>query len=799
MSRISFDLNRRQAAVGLVLTLASVTPIPVPFLAAGLSVIGAIGAELAASAISFDDKNNPERFSTLGEIQDAVWNKALDNLVDESKERFKTERPDTFKAQESEIIGFYGKCKQAALTRLQASIAAASDLFVENERARDDVLIQAVLGQYAASIPANKRKVGLANLNMYDFVDPAHKLGLDFLVAENFSRKLDERFRQKLRRLLNPEDELGRAFQLYINEVRYWYGQTQLSTLQDSIGTAAKLVLARDIRVGMGDGTSHLAVAEYDESKHQVYDFMDTALDRLRSNKAVLIRGQAMSGKSSVVKYLLTKFPFATVVMPRRGASPAGLSALHGQTAILLVDDLHELSGGSNDPRDWWHEISNVAADTYVIVTSRDAKDYKKAEREFEKFIDEVTRSNASNIVDVRSLTEEEAIEYCESTGLDENALESWFGPIGSLVLADALAKKAKSYRELERTTVAGVPGSALINVAKLFSHLFVLHVDSEVYRGACEHLYGVDLTWAWDELVEATEVAGFGTFTNEGRFQTYSPFVERSEVVPDVVIERYRPKLSDWFLARGDGEIALAIGLAAYFVYASPENAREAFERGLELGNGDAAFNLGVLLVEQGDLAGGVTAYEHAIAMGDGSAACNLGSLLKEQGHYAGAVTAWECGMELGEGAAALNLGFLLKEQGDTAGAVRVYERGIEMGNGDAAMNLGVLLKEQGDSAGAVRSYERGIELGEGRAAVNLGLLLEEQGDDAGAVSAYERGIALGEGFAAIGLGMLLKEQGDDAGAITALRQAIALGFVHPEVEVNTLLENLVNDLLKE
>ena len=185
------------------------------------------------------------------------------------------------------------------------------------------------------------------------------------------------------------------------------------------------------------------------------------------------------------------------------------------------------------------------------------------------------------------------------------------------------------------------------------------------------------------------------------------------------------------------------------------------------------AAFNLGVLLAEQGDLAGAKAAYQRAIDSGHAEwapkAAVNLGWLLEKQGDLAGAKIAYQRAIDSGHPKwaphAAVNLGWLLEKQGDLAGAKAAWQRAIDSGQRAidsglpewtpmAAFNLGLLLAEQGDLAGAKIAYQRAIDSGlpewAPMAAFNLGLLLAEQGDLAGAKAAWQRAIDSGHAEAA-------------------------------------------------
>jgi peptidoglycan hydrolase-like protein with peptidoglycan-binding domain/tetratricopeptide (TPR) repeat protein len=151
-----------------------------------------------------------------------------------------------------------------------------------------------------------------------------------------------------------------------------------------------------------------------------------------------------------------------------------------------------------------------------------------------------------------------------------------------------------------------------------------------------------------------------------------------------------------------------------------------------------DRAFNVGVLLEEQNDLAGAEAAYRRADERGHAAAPSNLGVLLEGQGDLVGAEAAYRRAAERGEANGAFNLGVLLEEQHDHTAAADAYRRADERGHAAAASNLGVLLEGQGDLVAAEAAYRRAAERGEANGAFNLGVLLEERGDLAGAELAY-------------------------------------------------------------
>ena len=140
-----------------------------------------------------------------------------------------------------------------------------------------------------------------------------------------------------------------------------------------------------------------------------------------------------------------------------------------------------------------------------------------------------------------------------------------------------------------------------------------------------------------------------------------------------------------------------------------------------LECGHSESmeAFNLGVRLAGEGDLAGATVAYRRAIDSGDSAAAAM----------------------------AAVNLGRLLEAQRDVAGAIEVYRSAADSahveGGAEAAFSLGVLLERQGEATGASAAYQRAIDSTHVEvapaAACNLGRLLQRQGDVDAARAAYQ------------------------------------------------------------
>lgn len=190
---------------------------------------------------------------------------------------------------------------------------------------------------------------------------------------------------------------------------------------------------------------------------------------------------------------------------------------------------------------------------------------------------------------------------------------------------------------------------------------------------------------------------------------------------------------------------------------------------------------NVGPPVDDGRDLGATRTPARHAAERGGSDAAFDLGVLLQEQGNLSAARAAYTRADARGHGPAATNLGVLMEAEGDLASAEAAYRRAAGRGDPNGAFNLGVMLEEQGNPAGAIDAYRRADERDHAAAASNLGVLLEREGDNAGAEAAYRRADQRGDPTGAFNLGVLLEERGDLARAETAYRRAEQRG--HPEV----------------
>ena len=113
----------------------------------------------------------------------------------------------------------------------------------------------------------------------------------------------------------------------------------------------------------------------------------------------------------------------------------------------------------------------------------------------------------------------------------------------------------------------------------------------------------------------------------------------------------------------------------------------------------------------------------------------------LRRSGDLESAERAFAAAVEQGSGAAAFDLGVLLLEQDRESEAEAAFRRADELGVPDGLSNVGVILEARGDKEGAEAAWRRARENGSALAALNLGALLEARGDIPGARAVYADG----------------------------------------------------------
>jgi tetratricopeptide (TPR) repeat protein len=208
---------------------------------------------------------------------------------------------------------------------------------------------------------------------------------------------------------------------------------------------------------------------------------------------------------------------------------------------------------------------------------------------------------------------------------------------------------------------------------------------------------------------------------------------------------------------------------------------------------------NLGVALMDEGNLDGAVAAYRQAIKHDPtfAKAHTNLGAALRAKGDVDGAIAAYRDAIKHDptDAYAHNNLGNALRAKGDLDGAVAAYRQAIRHDPTDADMhaNLGDALTAKGDLDGAIAAYKEAVRHNPrfAHAHTNLGVVLKVRGDVDGAIAAYKEALRHDPTSAAAhtNLGLALASKGDMDGAIDAFREAVKLDPKDVKARVNLKL----------
>ncbi|MGN9756665.1 hypothetical protein [Streptomyces sp. SD31] len=167
-------------------------------------------------------------------------------------------------------------------------------------------------------------------------------------------------------------------------------------------------------------------------------------------------------------------------------------------------------------------------------------------------------------------------------------------------------------------------------------------------------------------------------------------------------------------------GDAAVALGFARR---TEGDEREEWLRRAADAGDAWAAVELAEILRGRGEEGGALPYLERAAAAGSAKAAARLGSLLRERAeHWLRAAAS------AGEGDAAHELGDMLVGLGREEEALRWYRKAAAAGRREVAGSLGVLLYHWGRQEDAEAWLRYATAWGDARAANNLGLLLEDR-----------------------------------------------------------------------
>jgi TPR repeat protein len=189
-------------------------------------------------------------------------------------------------------------------------------------------------------------------------------------------------------------------------------------------------------------------------------------------------------------------------------------------------------------------------------------------------------------------------------------------------------------------------------------------------------------------------------------------------------------------------------------------DDARYWYRKAAEGGDLQAAYNLGVLLHEDGDLEEAANFYRQAADGGRADAMNNLGLLLIQQGSLGAGKRMLRNAMRAGSTDAVTNLGVELINEGDVEEAEQLLTPFAGEGDAQAAGTLAVLYHQNGRPDDARRWYEVASHAGNPVAMANFGAFLLDHGKPAEAESVLRRGAATGNLEARFNLGVVLESQ---------------------------------------
>jgi len=201
----------------------------------------------------------------------------------------------------------------------------------------------------------------------------------------------------------------------------------------------------------------------------------------------------------------------------------------------------------------------------------------------------------------------------------------------------------------------------------------------------------------------------------------------------------------------------------------------------------------LGVLLRQQGDLAGAESELGRALALDPRSAPAwnNLGNVHAARGDLDSAAVRYQQALDLlpAYPEAMINLGTAYSRQGRHVEAVDLLRRALPLAGRRPELlgNLGTAHLRAGQYDEAARILGEAVEIGPASAAMlhNLGGALEGKGDAAGAVVQYGRAVSLDPGYAKayLRLAVLLERSGRRRQAADAYRAFVARWRGDPQV----------------
>ncbi|MGA8364447.1 MAG: tetratricopeptide repeat protein [Solirubrobacteraceae bacterium] len=422
----------------------------------------------------------------------------------------------------------------------------------------------------------------------------------------------------------------------------------------------------------------------------------------------VMLSGETKSGKTRAAFEALRwdELKDAWLVTPRNGASieallrPGTLPRTWTPLVVWLDDIERYTSGDANG----LHEgvLRNLDCDRPVVMLATEGGRAIKNQTELLADPVEQLRSLAVCIDVNVALSNSELARAEQVYGEDLVAEIEQLGIGRRMVAMNELKHRLTRSRDRPREGVAVVRAAIDWRRAGVLRPLSARQLDL-LYRhhlsddlDPSDELFETGLRWARTPLPRTSISLLRKTSGEVGGYEPYDLAVELASAEWPAVDEPVLREITSLAephdclqmatVAYDAGDSALALELL--------DRAESSDDRSL---SSIAAFNVGILLADRGDMRGAEAAYRRADQLGSQRGAFNLGQILRHRGSLDDAEAAYRRADERGSPEGAVNLGVLLEQRGDLSGAQAAYRRSRERGSSKGANNLDRLLADRG------------------------------------------------------------------------------------------------------
>jgi uncharacterized protein len=547
---------------------------------------------------------------------------------------------------------------------------------------------------------------------------------------------------------------------------------------------------------------------------------LDAALARaLARGGLVLLRGDSTAGKSRAAYEAMRRLPGdLRLLVPHRPDSLRALldGGIELREVVVWLNELDHWLGTDGLDVGLLRRLLGGDRRVVVLATMRSSEYAKRsperARSEAERDLLRSQRELLDQAVDFelpRRFSDAERERAAERTW--DPRIADALAHAGQYGLAEYVAAGPRLWRRWRNARAVDNPdheqaGAAIVAAAvdcrraglrrpastQLLRQLFrdPAYLDPLVARRLDSAAFDQGLAWA-RKPVQGTAALLVADAGGEAVFDYLLDAVEanpKAAAVPATVWE--------CLLADLDPKDGVGVGVAAYLAdkYGFAERA---WRLAVADGDDDAAYPLGVLFKERGDVEEAEVWWRRAAVAGDHYAMISLGALIADRGDHDEAEEWLRRAADAGHRGAENNLGLLFKERGDLKKAERWYRRAATAGFHLAEANLGLLLKERGDLEEAEEWLRRAATAGDHDAETDLGLLLVERGDLEEAEQWLRRAATAGNHRAETSLGPLLAEQGAFKEAEVLLQRAADAGDHNAEHNLGVMF--LLREELKE